>query len=87
MLIIKVVIPISAKLPPAVIKFVPANCPALVRFVKEINTAAQTGIPESTAVMPYATDTEKYPRQMGKPSEKPWRNSLVLITALSPAIL
>ena len=46
------VMAISRKVPPARIKFVPANWPALVKFVREIITAADSGSPERTAVMP-----------------------------------
>ena len=39
-------------------RFTPANWPALVRFVKETNTAAHNGKPDLTAVSPNAMDTE-----------------------------
>ena len=85
-LIINVVTASSAIVPPAIRRFVPANCPALVRFVKDINTAAHKGIPESTAVMPKATETEKYPRHTGKPSRSPLINSLFFIIPRSSFI-
>ena len=72
-LITKVVMPISRKEPPAKIRAVPANWPEEVRLVMEISTAAQTGSPPSTAIMPYANETERYPRQMGSPSRRPLR--------------
>ena len=79
MLMIRVVKPISTNAPCAAIKFIPANCPALVRFVNEITTAAQIGIPDNTAVRPNAMDTEKYPRQIGIPSRIPSKNSCLFI--------
>jgi hypothetical protein len=47
---------------------IPANCPAEVRFVIEINTAIQTGNPELTAIIPKVKDTERYPNPIGIPS-------------------
>lgn len=37
----------------------PANCPALVTFVMLMATAAHTGRPPSTAIMPNVTETER----------------------------
>ena len=42
---------------PAKIRFVPANWPALVRFVREITTATQMGSPPETARNPKVNDT------------------------------
>lgn len=39
------------------IKFVPANCPAEVRFVTDIKTAIQTGSPPETAMNPKVKET------------------------------
>lgn len=37
----------------------PANCPALVTFVMLMATAAHTGRPPVTAIMPNVTETER----------------------------
>ena len=37
----------------------PANCPALVRFVAEINTACKGVMPSATAFMPKVKETER----------------------------
>ena len=50
---------VSTSLPPAAIIVSPANCPALVRFVKLMQTAARTGSPAAEACMPNAKDTAR----------------------------
>ena len=52
---------------PARIRFVPANCPALVKFVSDIKTATQTGRPPDTARKPNVKETGRYPSPMGIP--------------------
>ena len=52
------VVSATSKYPaPAKIRFVPANCPALVRLVSEITTATQTGSPPETARKPNVKET------------------------------
>ena len=75
MLMTKVVMAISRYMPPERIRLVPANCPAEVKFDMEINTATQTGRPFSAAIMPKAKETDKYPRQMGRPSLAPFKKA------------
>lgn len=54
----------------------PANCPALVTFVILMATAAHTGSPPATAIIPNVMDTEKYPSPMGTPSRRPAASEL-----------
>ena len=56
-LMTKVVSIISRYPEPAIIKLVPANCPALVRFEKDIKMASQIGRPPSTAMDPKVKET------------------------------
>ena len=44
---------------PPVMRERPANCPAEVRLVMEISTAAQTGRPAATAITPNVTETDR----------------------------
>ncbi len=57
MLIIKVVKVISSNPAFSSIRFVPANWPALVRFVSEIKMAVHAEIPPLTAINPNVRDT------------------------------
>jgi len=75
MLITKVVKAISIIGALAIIKFVPANCPAEVRLENEINMASQTGIPPLTAIKPKVKDTGKYPKAIGTPALNPFEKS------------
>lgn len=75
-LMTKVVIASSMYPAPARIRFVPANCPALVRFVREMKHAAQTGSPPETAIKPKVKATGAYPRPMGNPAFNPLLNSV-----------
>ena len=71
-LIIKVVTASSIKVPQATIISRPANCPALVRFVRDIRNADITESPFSQAKSPKVKDTERYARAMGTPSLNPF---------------
>ena len=72
MLMTKVVMAISIYMAPFINNSVPANCPAEVRLVIEINTAIHPGYPCCTTIIPKVKDTDKYPRQMGIPSRNPF---------------
>lgn len=74
MLMTKVVTVISTREALAMIKPVPANCPADVRFVNEIRIATHTGIPPFTAIIPKVKETGIYPRAIGIPSLNPLTN-------------
>lgn len=52
-------------------RFVPANCPALVKLENEIKIASQGGIPLLTAISPKAKETGIYPIIIGAPRRKP----------------
>ena len=54
----------------------PANCPAEVRFVSDMSTASNQVHPASTAMIPNAIETEKYPSAMGIPSLIPLLKSI-----------
>ena len=49
----------------------PANWPAEVRLVMEMRTAAQTGSPMETAIIPKVKETDRYPSPIGIPSRNP----------------
>ena len=53
----------------------PANCPALVIFVKEISAASHAPNPWLTAMAPKPKLTEKYPIPTGRPRLTPARYS------------
>ncbi len=76
MFIIKVVNAISNKGALAIIKEVPANCPADVKLDKEIKTVSNTGSPPLTAINPKVKETGKYPKAIGIPDLKPRKKSL-----------
>lgn len=48
-----------------------ANCPALVRFVKDMTTDWRVVRPAPLAMIPNVKDTARYPRPMGMPSFSP----------------
>ena len=75
MLMTNVVMAISKYMPPDRMRLVPANCPAEVKFDMDIKTATHTGRPFSAAIMPNAKDTDRYPRQIGRPSFDPLRKA------------
>ena len=50
---------VSNSVPPPKMRESPANCPALVTFVMLMATAAHTGRPPVTAIMPNVTETER----------------------------
>ena len=50
---------VSNSVPFARMMLSPANCPALVTFVILMATAAHTGRPPATAIIPNVMDTEK----------------------------
>ena len=75
---------ISKKVPSEAITVKPANWPAEVRFVIEINTDIKIGIPAIVACTPKAIDTDKYPKPIGRPSFKP---VLKLVTGVFVVIL
>ena len=65
---------ISTSVPPAAMMPTPATCPAEVRLVAEMPTAAAMDSPRLMHKMPKPKDTDRYPRAMGMPSFSPVRN-------------
>ena len=57
---------------PARIRFVPANCPALVILVRLVSAAWTMDSPPLMAMIPKLKLTEKYPRAIGTPSLSPF---------------
>lgn len=76
MLMINVVTPISRSGASAMIRFVPANCPAEVRLVNEMTVAIQGEMPPLAASRPNVKATGMYPRAMGIPFRSPYRKSI-----------
>ena len=66
-LMISCVSTISNSVPPAAIISTPAACPAEVRLVSEMPTAAVAGSHNRTARIPNPKDTDRYPSAMGTP--------------------
>ena len=58
-LITSIVRKVSKKVACAAISVIPANCPALARFVRLISAARGALIPASLAVIPRAKETAK----------------------------
>ena len=46
----------------------PANCPADVRFVSEINAASEAFNPFAADIIPKVKETAKYPSAIGIPA-------------------
>ena len=61
-------IAISIKGAPACMIPSAANCPALVRFAKDMTTDWSVVRPAPLAMIPNVKDTARYPRPMGMPS-------------------
>ena len=49
----------------------PANCPALVRLVRDRTTASKVVSPAPLAMMPKVKETARYPSPIGIPSFNP----------------
>ena len=79
---INTVNPSSKYAVPALIRVIPANCPAEVRFVREIKIAVHFGMPAETAISPNVKETGIYPRQIGIPCFTPVLKSLLIIINL-----
>jgi hypothetical protein len=92
MLMTNVVTAISRSGAPAMIRFVPANCPAEVRLVNEMTVAIQGEMPPLAASRPNVKATGTYPRAMGIPFRSPYRKSIdallgvVFVMTLSPEV-
>jgi len=72
--IIKVVTASSISVPPAIIISSPANCPALVKLVRDIKTDVNIDKPPWVASNPKAKDTDMYASAIGTPSFNPIKN-------------
>ena len=88
LILITNVVSATSKYPePARIRFVPANWPALVRLVRDIITATQTGSPPETARNPNVNETGRYPIPMGIPLFSPSLYALFQLIFTFPALL
>ena len=67
-------ISIAAYCPGWIITLIPASCPAEVTVVIEMMTACHHSNPMEIAIIPNVKDTDRYPKHMGRPSTKPFKN-------------
>ena len=60
----------------------PAACPAEVRLLAEMPTAAATESPARTAMIPNPKETERYPSAIGMPWMSPFLKSKFIFAAI-----